>query len=326
MAKKQSRNNNLHSAKSAKNDEFYTQLSDIEKELKHYHKHFKGKTVYCNCDDPFKSNFFKYFVLNFNELGLKKLIATHYTSPAEGSEKKPCKAVVSKVEGVTGDGGIDIAELFRSGDNILEELQGDGDFRSEESIELLKEADIVVSNPPFSLWRVYVAQLIGYEKQFLTLGSMNAITYKEIFPLLKDGEMRIGHNLQNLKFILPNGGLKSVNTRWYTNLDISKHHEDLILDQKYHPEKYQKYDNYDAINVDKVVEMPIDYDGVMGVPITFMDKYNPEQFEIVAQMANTKVDEHNAGYPFVNGKKKYTRILIRNRHPEKPEGENIAKV
>ncbi|MDO5690809.1 MAG: adenine-specific methyltransferase EcoRI family protein [Tissierellia bacterium] len=308
-------NSNLARANREKNDEFYTRLTDIEKELRYYRKHFKGKTVFCNCDDPFESNFFKYFVLNFNRLGLRKLITTCYTtSPvahqqlslfdimgnSEESKDKPYKAVVSKVYDATGDGGIDmfdVKELFLSGENELTELEGDGDFRSDECIELLKESDIVVTNPPFSLFREYVAQLVEYEKDFLIIGNQNAITYKEIFPLLKDNTMWLGVNNPAPKlFYVPSlleernniskdeeGNLVASfgNACWFTNLDIRKRHEELILVKKYNPDEHSKYDNYDAINVNRVKDIPYDYDGVMGVPITFLDKYSPEQFEIL---------------------------------------------
>lgn len=308
-------NQNLARANRDKNDEFYTRLTDIEKELRHYRKHFKGKTVFCNCDDPFESNFFKYFVLNFNKLGLKKLIATCYgTSPIsnqqislfdvlggdESNKNKPYKAIVTKVYDATGDGGIDmldVAELFKTGENELTELYGDGDFRSEECIELLKEADIVVTNPPFSLFREYVATLIEHDKKFIIIGNQNAITYKEIFPLFKDNIMWLGNNNPAPKlFYVPsfieerknikrdeNGDLVALfgNICWFTNLDIKKRHEELILIKKYNSEEYPKYDNYNAIEVSKVKDIPYDYEGVMGVPITFMDKYNPSQFQIL---------------------------------------------
>lgn len=304
-------NESLARAAREKNDEFYTRLTDIEKELRHYKGHFKGKTVFCNCDDPFESNFFKYFVLNFNQLGLKKLIATCYaTSPIsnkklslfdviggdESNKNKPYKAVVTKIYDTSGDGGVDmldVAELFKMGENTLTELKEDGDFRSKESIELLKEADVVVTNPPFSLFREFVAILEKYNKNFLIIGNKNAITYKEIFPLLKENKIWVG--MRNINsdfwFEVPEGNkfekivdglkLKHIMGCWYTNLDIKKRHEDLILVKKYTPENYPKYDNYNAINVDKVADIPSDYKGVMGVPITFMDKYNPDQFEIL---------------------------------------------
>lgn len=292
-------NSNLSAAKRAKNDEFYTQLTDIEKELRHYRKHFRGKTVLCNCDDPFESNFFKYFVLNFNSLGLKKLITTCYAaSPIAGQQlslfglegggqhNKPYKAVVTKVYDVTGDGGVDmldVAELFKSHENELTELHGDGDFRSEECLKLLDEADIVVTNPPFSLFREYVATLMERKKKFIVIGSQNAITYKEIFPLLKDNDVWLG-STHPKEFMQRDGTIKKFgNICWFTNLDIKKRHEELILVKRYtgHEDEYPKYDNYDAIEVSKVADVPFDYDGVMGVPITFLDKYNPDQFEII---------------------------------------------
>lgn len=329
-----------------KNDEFYTRLTDIEKELRHYRKHFKGKKILCNCDDPFESNFFKYFVLNFNKLGIKKLIATCYATSSisnkelslskvlgndEAKEGRLYKAVVIKIYDATGDGGIDmldVAELFKMGENELTELKEDGDFRSEECLELLKEVDIVVTNPPFSLFREYVATLVEYDKKFIIIGNKNAITYKEIFPLIKDNKIWLGEMVPS-DFMTPDGKLSgklSGLTRWFTNLDIKKRHEDLILIKKYNEEDYPKYDNYDAIEVSKVKNIPYDYEGVMGVPITFMDKYNPDQFEILGidfQIKdgllndiikcgwNGKLDR---GY--VNGKRKYSRMLIKNKHPE----------
>lgn len=314
-------NANLGAAKTAKKDEFYTQLTDIEKEMRYYRKHFKGKTVLCNCDDPFESNFFKYFVLNFNRLGLKKLIATCYaTSPIAGQQlslfdvvggdeeqrNKPYKAVVTKVYDVTGDGGVDmfdVAELFKSHENELTELQGDGDFRSEECLALLDEADIVVTNPPFSLFREYVATLMEHDKKFIIIGNVNAISYKETFPLLQNNQMWIGASIHSgdRKFYVPDDYplnavgcgvdddgrrfIRVKGVRWYTNLDIKQRHEELILVKKYDQETYPHYDNYDAINVNKTADIPCDYAGVMGVPITFMDKYCPEQFEIVGTIS-----------------------------------------
>lgn len=324
LEKKTMANSTLSSASKAKNDEFYTQLTDIEKEMRYYKKHFEGKTVLCNCDDPFESNFFKYFVLNFNRLGLKKLIATCYaTSPIantqlslfdvigteESKQNKPYKAVVTKVYDKTGDGGIDmfdVAELFKSGENQLSELEGDGDFRSAECLALLDEADIVVTNPPFSLFREYVSSLIEHNKKFIIIGNKNCITYKEIFPLLKNNEMWIGSrginqdmwfivSENNAEKIIDNIPVKHIMGCWFTNLDIKKRHEELILVKRYSPELYPKYDNYDAINIDKVVDIPFDYDGVMGVPITFLDKYNPDQFEILG-LLQSSTDEQ-AGIP-----------------------------
>ncbi|WP_427898167.1 adenine-specific methyltransferase EcoRI family protein [Gardnerella pickettii] len=305
-------NSGLSNATKAKKDEFYTQLTDIEKEMRYYRAHFKGKTVFCNCDDPFESNFFKYFVLNFNKLGLKKLIATCYaTSPIanqqltlfdviggeEENRDKPYKAVVTKVYDKTGDGGVDmfdVAELFKSGENELTELAGDGDFRSKECLELLDEADIVVTNPPFSLFRDYVATLMEHKKKFIIIGNQNAITYKEIFPLLMNNEIWLGNGFSgNVGFFSSpyddiaassqhkEGFIRVSGVVWFTNLDIKKRHEELILVKRYSPDIYLHYDNYDAINVNKTVEIPCDYSGVMGVPITFLDKYSPDQFEIL---------------------------------------------
>ena len=324
-------NSGLSNATKAKKDEFYTQLTDIEKEMRYYRAHFKGKIVFCNCDDPFESNFFKYFVLNFNKLGLKKLIATCYaTSPIAnqqltlfdviGGEQenrdKPYKAVVTKVYDKTGDGGVDmfdVAELFKSGENELTELVGDGDFRSKECLELLDEADIVVTNPPFSLFRDYVATLMEHKKKFIIIGNVNAITYKEIFPLIKNNEIWIGASIHSgdRAFYVPDDyplnasgcgidadGRKFIRVkgvRWWTNLDYRQRHEELILVKKYKPEDYQKYDNYDAIDISFTKDIPCDFVGYMGVPITFMDKYSPEQFEIVG-LLQSSTDEQ-AGIP-----------------------------
>ena len=331
-------NTNLSVAKRAKNDEFYTRLTDIEKELRHYRKHFKGKTVLCNCDDPFKSNFFKYFVLNFNRLGLKKLITTCYEGSAvaeyRNGKAKPYKAVVTTVHDTTGDGGIDMEDvrnLFELGENELVELKGDGDFRSEECLALLDEADIVVTNPPFSLFREYVATLMEYKKKFIIIGNINAITYKEIFPLLKNNNVRLGSN-HPTKFYTPEGITKEVQTRWFTNLDIKKRHEELILVKKYagHEDEYPRFDNYpNVINVGFVKNIPLDYAGVMGVPITFLDKYSSDQFEILEGsnrygILNTwgKNYEIRAAHSHGNnikGKATYFRIHIRNKHPELPK-------
>lgn len=311
-------NKTLQAARKEKNDEFYTQLADIENELKHYKQHFEGKTVLCNCDDPYESNFFKYFAMNFNYLKLKKLIATCYDSSMVaftqlslfdgGKEilngsRKAYRIELNEVKDYNGDGAIDLADveyMLRYGDNSPKKLNGNGDFRSEECLELLKQADIVVTNPPFSLFREYVAKLIEYDKKFIIIGNQNAITYKEIFPLLKDNKMWLGYNSGAQIFRVPatierknlfvRDGVtyaKFGNICWYTNLEQPKRHELLPLYKKYTPEEYPKYDNYDAIEVSKVADIPYDYfpsessSGDMGVPITFLDKYNPEQFEIV---------------------------------------------
>ena len=300
-------NVSLSNAKRAKNDEFYTQLSDIENELKHYKSHFAGKVVYCNCDDARKSNFFRFFQKKFNDYGLKKLVTTSYNEDGHGS--------VLVYEGDTNSNGkLDDNEIKVS------ELKGNGDFRSEECIELLKEADIVVTNPPFSLFREYIATLVQYNKKFLVIGNQNAITYKEIFPLIKENKLWTGNNMvktfrvpqvtnKNCE-VLPNGDIiaKFGSICWFTNLDIKKRHEEIILYKKYNEEEFPKYDNYDAIEVSKVCEIPKDYDGVMGVPITFLYRYNPSQFEIVKFRKGD--DDKDL---CVNGKCPYFRILIRKK-------------
>lgn len=375
-------NRNLNSAKTARKDEFYTQLTDIEKEMRYYRKHFKGKTVLCNCDDPFESNFFKYFVLNFNRLGLKKLIATCYsTSPIAGNQlqyyeqsdgqlsfsfdekcsgsadsKRPYKAVVTKVYDVTGDGGIDmvdVAELFKSGDNALTQLNGDGDFRSLECVNLLDEADIVVTNPPFSLFREFVSLIVEHQKNFIIIGNQNAISYEETFSLMKNNKMWIGASIHSgdRAFFVPDDypldaagcgideetGRKYIRVkgvRWFTNLDIKQRHEEMILVRRYVPDEYPTYVNYNAIEVAKTSDIPCDYSGEMGVPITFMDKYNPDQFEIVGisrELVRTLSDDvrKNGAYPQIGRfyldtgeakyKKVYERLVIRNKHPEVPK-------
>lgn len=303
------KNKNLTQAKKAKNDEFYTLISDVEKELKHYKKYFEGKVVYCNCDDPEESNFWKFFELNFEEYKLKKLISTHYDA-----EKPTYKLELSA--DIDGDGKI------TKGDIVKTPLKQNGDFRSEESINLLKTSDIVVTNPPFSLFREYVAQLIKYKKKFLIIGNKNAITYKEIFPLIKENKLWLGYYCPN-EFRLPNGDTtKKVNglCRWFTNLDIKKRHEDLILYKKYTAKDYPKYDNYDAIEVGKVADIPKDYNGAMGVPISFLDKYNPSQFEIVdinphffTLVAQGFEKPKQLTLHKVNKKDPYARILIKRK-------------
>ena len=290
-------NYTLNRAAKAKNDEFYTQISDIEAELKNYTHHFKDKTILCNCDDPRVSNFFRYFALNFQTIGLKRLIATCYMNdnPDLFSQGSVNKSIYSDF-----DGSFRCNELTDFNRIPFKQLNGDGvysagDFRSKECIALLEQADIVVTNPPFSLFREYIAQLIAYNKKFVVIGNKNAITYKEIFPLIKANRLWLGQRDINkdMWLIVPDDAekfdkinddgkkLKHIMACWYTNLDIKKRHEELILYKKYNPEEYPKYDNYNAINVDKVADIPCDYNGVMGVPITFLDKYNPEQFEIV---------------------------------------------
>lgn len=290
----QAANRSFQAAKAAKEDEFYTQLSDIEKELRHYRKHFKDKIIYCNCDDPRVSNFFHYFSHNFEKLGLRKLITTSYKSQDANlfSRNDAEQAISLDYEGDANQNNVPDREEIG-----IRPLKGDGDFRSEEAIELLKQADIVVTNPPFSLFREYVAQLIKYEKAFIIIANQNAISYKEIFPLIKSNKLWMGYNNGDMAFRVPDyyeprptrfwvdgDGKKwrsMGNACWFTNLDIAKRHEDLILYKTYTPENYPTYDNFDAIEVPKTADIPVDYAGVMGVPVTFLSKHNPDQFEIV---------------------------------------------
>lgn len=346
-------NKNLIKAKKTKNDEFYTQLPDIENELQHYKEQFRDKVVFCNCDNPFESNFFKYFAMNFNHLKLKKLITTcyknspiantelslfDYESPENKTTKSPHKIIITKVDDYNNDHKEDIADvewLLRNKKNVLTRLKGDGDFRSEECIELLKQADIVVTNPPFSLFREYVAQLMEYKKKFLIMGNINALTYKEIFPLLKENKIWLGKSLHggDIEFRVPDYyplkatgyrideyGHKFIRIkgiRWYTNLDVTIRHKNITLYKKYTPEEYPKYDNYDAIDVSKVAEIPYDYTGVMGVPITFIDKYNPKQFEILdaigrySMLTGPTTETKGKYLTNVNGKPKFARVIIR---------------
>lgn len=301
-----SKNTNLHSAKKAKNDEFYTQLSDIEKEMTYYKDFFKGKVVYCNCDDARESNFFQYFALNFEYLGLKKLITTGY--------KESGKGVALIYEGDKNGN-----KIVEDNEIIIRELEGSGDFRSEECVELLKECDVVVTNPPFSLFREYVAQLMEYRKKFLIIGSMNAITYKEIFPYIKNNKLWLGMNWVK-DFVQPNGEVKKFgNICWYTNIGHSRRNTELDLYKKYSTDEYPKYDNYGAIEVSKVTDIPMDYEGAMGVPITFLDKYCPTQFEIVGAtesegkgFSNGLFDEtFKITQPLVNGNRIYKRLFIK---------------
>ncbi len=357
-------NQNLHKANQAKKDEFYTQLIDIEKELKHYKEQFRGKIVYCNCDDPFESNFFKYFAANFKELKLKKLIATSYSgSPIIGGQlslleikgskgKQPLKIEISEVPDANKDGAIDLTDvksLLKNNANIATPLKGAGDFRSNECVELLKQADIVVTNPPFSLFREYVAQLVEHKKKFIILGDQNAITYKEFFKLIKDNKLWLGYDNGGTKWFqvpmdydIPTESRKKIENgvqyfsmgriMWFTNLDTTKRHEELTLYKKYSPEEYPKYDNYDAIEVPRVLDIPMDYKGSIGVPITFVDKYNPNQFEIIGLLADkreisdaliqgvpTYLDEQHKKYvgAIVNRKATYARIIIKNKKVKK---------
>ena len=340
-------NEGLRNANKGKKDEFYTQLSDIEKELKYYKDQFKDKVVYCNADDPFESNFFKYFASNFNSLGLKKLIATSYAgSPFVGGQislldieglktarkKEPMKIEINEVDDHNKDGAINLSDvewLLKNDKNVATPLKENGDFRSNEAIETLKEADIVVTNPPFSLFREFVAQLEEYHKKFLIIGNTNAITYKEIFRLIKEGKFRTGYTNFNVGmfFLVPDDWEKyhhideegnkiaRVSTYcWWTNLEVNIHKEDIILYKRYkgNEDEYPKYDNYDGIEVSKVANIPVDYSGAMGVPITFLDKYNPDQFEIVKFRKGD--DDKDLVYT-TNGKQKYPyfRILIKHK-------------
>ncbi len=347
-------NADLRAANKARKDEFYTQLGDIAKELKYYKPCFKDKVVFCNCDDPYESNFFKYFALNFNVFGLKKLIATCYNgSPIAGDElpllfeatedepkKIAYKVEISEVKDYNGDGAVNLADvqyLIQNDKNVLSMLKGNGSFDSPECIELLKESDIVVTNPPFSLFREYLAMLDKYEKHFLIIGNTNALSYKEIFQMFQYDKIRTGYTNFNVGMFfqvpddwdkyhhIENGKkIARVSTScWFTNLPVSKHNEDLILYKHYTPIDYPKFDNYDAINVNTYTDIPCDYDGIMGVPITFLDKYNPDQFEIVDaigrySMLTGPTPETKGKYlTMLDGKPKYARIIIRNKKPQK---------
>jgi hypothetical protein len=374
-------NKKLNAAKVAKKDEFYTQMTDIERELQHYWPHFRDKVVLCNCDDPYESNFFKYFALRFNQLGLRKLICTCYNgSPIQGNEllldfgeedetpRKPAyKVEITEVNDMNGDGAVDLSDvriLLQNNKNVLGELKT-GDFRDPECIPLLKEADIVVTNPPFSLFREYMGQLMEYDKKFLIIGHMNAIHYKEIFPLIQENKIWTGYGFNlslvykspyenvleaNRKFVKqkgynPDECIKVPGICWYTNLDHNKRHEEMDLICRYSPEEYPFYANYKAIEIGKVTNIPFDYDGIMGVPTTFLDKYNPEQFEIIGcaddqdwlrsigvqvmgketikklrsqgNMAHVTANMNSLYY--IKDDKvflPYSRIFIRNKHPK----------
>lgn len=327
----------LSKARKQKKDEFYTQLSDIENELRHYKEHFRGKTVLCNCDDPRVSNFFHYFAFQFEALGLKRLITTCYKNQTPDLfSQHDCERAISLV--YDGDkNGNRVPDPEEIG---IHELQGDGDFRSAECIELLMQADIVVTNPPFSLFREYITQLFAFQKKLLILGNVNAITYKEVFPLIQENKLWLGasihsgdrefgvpedYPLESTGHRIDSQGRRFIRVkgvRWFTNLDYNERHEELILYKNYNPEDNPRYDNYDAIEVGKTGDIPMDYDGLMGVPITFLDKYNPAQFEIVGCSDNGAVPDqyklphfkkHNE--PFINGQKVYKRIFIRRRKP-----------
>ncbi len=367
-------NKNLNAAKTAKKDEFYTQMADIERELQHYWPHFAGKVVLCNCDDPYESNFFKYFALNFNQLGLKKLICTCFDgSPVLGGEllldfgdftdepkKMAYKVEITEVRDLNGDGAVDLADvqyLLRNDRNAISLLRQHGDFRSAECIELLKQADIVVTNPPFSLFREYIGQLMEYEKKFLIVGHQNAITYREVFPLLQSNKVWLGYGFKGAAahFTSPYDDIATAGdhkkdmirvsgVNWFTNLEIPKRNEEMDLTCRYTPEEYPTYHNYNAINVNKSSDIPCDYEGIIGVPITFMDKYNPNQFEIIWRGGDIEWAETECPFytppspqqaekfkkqdrtwriqnPYLldkegNAKVVYQRIFIRNKHPQ----------
>ena len=304
-------NTNLHNAKRVKNDEFYTRYEDIEAEVMKYRKQFRDKVVYLPCDDPAekKSEFWSFFVANFESFGLKKLIATHYEENGQAY-----KIWIDRDNDLNHDGWID------DGDAIQEDLAGNGDFRSPECIEILKECDIVCTNPPFSLFREFVNIIMTHGKQCLIIGNQNAFTYKEIFPLIKDNKLWTGYNMVK-EFNQPDGSIKKFgNVCWFTNMKTSKRNEELVLTKTYNPIDYPTYENYNAIEVGKVVNIPKDYDGVMGVPITFIDKYNPNQFIIIGhthssdnspEVEEIRTDSNHRHGGFINGKEKYMRILIR---------------
>lgn len=369
-------NKNLNAAKVAKKDEFYTLLSDIERELQHYWKHFRGKVVLCNCDDPYESNFFKYFALRFNQLGLKKLICTCYNgSPVTGNElaihfdgfdddepkKIAYKVEITEVKDENGDGAVDLSDvqyLLKNDKNVLSILKT-GDFRSQECIELLKEADIVVTNPPFSLFREYIGQLMEYKKKFLIIGSQKSIGCKEIFPLFQENKIWWGYGFKGAAahFFSPyedtatagdhkKDMIRVSGVTWFTNLEIPKRSEEMDLVCRYSPAEYPRYENYNAIEVGKTTDIPFDYPGIMGVPITFLDKYCPDQFDIVGSNSSTDLCKmlgvqplgqdwinryraaggtgHNTAnmvrivYNDKSGKPKvaFQRIFIRNKHPQ----------
>ena len=333
-----SNNSTLRKARTAKNDEFYTQLVDIENELKHYQKHFKGKTVFCNCDDPYVSNFFHYFSHKFEKLGLKKLITTCYKSQQMYlfSQNDSDKGIKLEYNGDKNNNKVPDPEEIG-----VFPLESDGDFRSEECIEILKQCDIVCTNPPFSLFREYIAQLMKYKKKFIIIGNQNAITYKETFKLIKENKIWLGYSIHNgdREFGVPDhygkntssvrideNGKKFIRVRgprWFTNIDYKERHEDLILYKKYNNTEYPKYDNYNAINVDKTKDIPRDWEGNIGVPITFFDKYNPNQFEIIDAndiRTNKKVPfkkhgliKDKDGTIVGESKPKYVRIVIKHK-------------
>lgn len=347
----------LNRAFIVKKDEFYTQYEDVASEISKHRSHLRGKTVLCNCDDPFESAFFRFFVLNFDSLELGGLISTCYTGSSvagKGCKVKggvsAYKAVVTQIPGnavVRPDGSLDLESIFAMSGNCLTYLDGDGDFRSSECEALLKEADVVVTNPPFSLFREYIAILERYEKGFIILGNMNASTYKEVFPLFRDNGVWYGESIRSgdRKFYVPDtyplnaagcgideSGRRFIRVkgvRWFTNLDTDRRHEPIVLTKRYAPEEYPRYENYDAIDVGRTQDIPLDYSGVMGVPITFLDKYSPDQFEIImlangnarssvspntlAEVGYRQHPEDRGGVGIINGRRVYARILIRRK-------------
>jgi hypothetical protein len=328
-------NSGLHAARRNKKDEFYTQLTDIERELRHYRSHFQGKVVYCNCDDPYVSAFFEYFTKNFQYLGLKTLITTCYKSKRMDlfSQNDSSRALKLEYSGGAPN------SLPSPSDIGVSQLKGDGDFRSKECVELLEEADIVVTNPPFSLFSEYVAHLVSHNRHFLIIGHQNAITYKEVFPLIREERMWLGYGFPGnvAHFIAPHyedtassgdhreGMIRVSGVVWFTNLDHSKRHEEMILVHRYHdaPGEYPRYDNYDAIEVSKTKHIPKDYSGAMGVPITYLTKHNPDQFEIIGATESEGAGfsaglwRADSGVPqaVVDGSRVYKRLFIRHRHP-----------
>ncbi len=337
------KNTNLQVAKRAKDDEFYTTYETIQKEVQHYIKHFENKTVLCNCDDPFESNFCKYFLKNFNVLKLKRLICTSYFSSKVVATQM---SLFDRQNDLlrSGNGYVldvtrfcdsneeftdDYISNFLIGSKAIKKLHGDGDFRSKECIEYLKSADIVVTNPPFSLFKEIVAEIMKYKKSFLLIGNQNALTYKEIFPLIQNNEVWTGYQFGEMKFRVPESSEPRAtrywvdetgqkwrslgNAMWLTNLDNDRRHQDMPLTKKYDPEEYQKYDTYDAIHVRTITDIPYDYSGIMGVPITIINRYNPEQFEIIGEANHGSDNQYDLFKPTINGKEVFKRILIRNK-------------
>lgn len=336
-------NINLQAAKDLKDDEFYTTYESIVEELSHYKEHFRGQVVLCNCDDPYESNFCKYFLKNFNLLGLKRLICTSYQGSNvlaiqtrlfdyDNEEIINTRGYVLNISHI-GTGGDELSDDFIENwiksKRPIKKLKGDGDFRSKECIRFLKQADIVVTNPPFSLFKEMMYLLIKYNKKYLLVGNQNSLTYKEIFPLIQKDEAWTGYRFGEMKFRVPHNSSprrtrywvdetgqkwRSLgNAMWLTNLDIDRRHKRLLLTKKYSPSEYPKYDNYDAINVKNINDIPMDYPGIMGVPITIINKYNPDQFELIGEANHGSDNEFDLFKPLVNGKLLFKRILIRNK-------------